>query len=254
MRTLLLSVSCFLFCTAAAATAVPTPSVSVPALDAQHERFAKVLAASVRGKGVDYAALKQSPDDLNAYLAQIAAAKAPKDRAERLAFYINAYNATTLALVLRLLPEKESSWAGFSVMKVDGFWKKFTFEVAGERLTIDQIQHNKLKPLGEPRIHFAINCASVSCPPLAAKTYLAATIEAQLEAAATGFVADTEQVRTASGKLVGNPILEWYAGDFGGPKGVIAFLAERSSGDRQKVIKRGGLKTFEYDWNLNRSR
>ena len=172
-----------------------------------------------------------------------------------------------MALVLEKVPDPKGdaakAWKDYSVMNsVDGFWKKYHFNIAGEWLNIDDMQKVKLAALGEGRIHFAINCASVSCPPLSAKAYTAENLEEQLEAAVRVFVADERQVAisktgwTGGGRLATlNPIMQWYAKDFGGSeKAVKEFLAKHASSPEQAAdLRKAELAYSEYDWGLNLS-
>lgn len=240
-----------------AAVEVPTPTVAAPALAAEHALFAGVLARVVKPDGVDYAALHADHADLDRYRAQLASASEPSDRAEKLAFYINAYNALTLALVIDQLPKDQADWPAWSIRKAGStftnVWKRFTFEVAGQRLTLDAIEHQILRPLGEPRIHFAINCASGSCPPLIAEPFRAATLEAQLEQVATAFARSDYHVRLIDGQLRLNPILDWFGEDFTSAGGVRAFLRARVSDAAVAKVLAGDsrLRFFDYDWTLN---
>lgn len=243
-------------------------NVEAPApLDAEHSLFAGLLKQVVHPQGVDYAALYNDPDTLHSYLAQLAIATVPDGRDAQLAFWINAYNAATLALVLEKIPDPKGNptkhWKDFSVMtSVDGFWKKYEFQIAGEWLNIDSMQKVKLAALGEGRIHFAINCASVSCPALSAKAYTADNLEEQLDAAVRTFVADQRQVTieatgwTGSGrKAILNPIMQWYAKDFGGSdQSVKEFLATHSASKEQaNDLRKAELAYSAYDWGLNLS-
>lgn len=251
-----------------AAERMATPALEVAPLDAEHQLLQTVLSRVVDfPAGVDYAALYRDHGDLDAYRAQLAQATLPSERAAQLAFWINAYNATTLALVVHHLPkpgaDADNPWPDFSVMhSVEGFWQGYAFEVAGEWLTIDAMQKQKLAALGEPRIHFAINCASVSCPPLSAQVYTAENLDAQLSRAVRHFVADEQQVQitatgwTGSGRLATlNPIMQWYRQDFGGSDdSVREFLANHAADEtRAANLRKAKLAYAEYDWGLNRS-
>ncbi len=239
---------------------IPTPDLSVPALDADHAMLGKALAAVVKPTGVDYAALRRDHADLDRYRAQLAKAAVPSDEEARKAHLINAYNAWTLAWVERNLPADERKWPEWTIKSggtvFTSVWKRYTFALGGERYTLDQVEHEMLRPMGDPRIHFAINCASRSCPPLVLEPYVAARLSAQLDAAALAFVRDTNHVRLEDGKLLVNPILNWFAADFEKAGGVRAFLRARApegpiakhlAGDRK-------IGFFAYDWRLNLAR
>lgn len=238
---------------------VATPPTQAAQLDDQHALLAQTLAAVVRPDGVDYAALRQDHAALDAYRAQLARAALPADPKARMALFINAYNAFTLALVLDLLPAEPSRWASWSIKDggstLQSVWKKYDFELAGQRVTLDQLEHERLRPMGEPRIHFAINCASRSCPALAATPYRAATLEADLAAAAQRFLGDPRQLRFSEGRLQVNPILDWFGADFAPLGGVRAFLRDHVAEGPLKDHLRGPgeLGFFDYDWSLNLS-
>lgn len=241
----------------AAVEAVPTPTIAAPPLDAGHAGFAPVLALAVQPDGVDYAALRADRAGLDRYRVQLARAAMPSDRAETLALFINAYNACTLALVIDRLPADRTAWPRWSIKDAGGaltsVWKAYSYEVAGRRYTLDEMEHAVLRPLGEPRIHVAINCASRSCPPLAAEPFRAATLDAQLEAVTRAFVASPYHLRLEAGELHTNPILQWFAADFATGGGVRAFLAARAPAGPLAAALAGTtpIRYFTYDWSLN---
>ena len=236
---------------------VPTPAVDVPPLDAEHREFATVLHVAVKPDGVDYAALRADRAALDRYRAQLAAVALPADRPGKLVLFINAYNAQTLALVISKLPTDPAAWPTWSIKDAGGIftsvWKAYSFVIAGRRYTLDEIEHKVLRPLGEPRIHVAINCASKSCPPLAAQPYLVATLDAQLKATARAFAADPYHLRLEQGVLRINPILDWFGEDFTAGGGVRAFLRANVPAGPVADYLAGSkpLKFFDYDWKLN---
>ncbi|MFW5828906.1 MAG: DUF547 domain-containing protein [Planctomycetota bacterium] len=238
------------------AVEMATPPVQAPELDTEHALLASVLARVVHDDDVDYATLRDDHAELDRYRVQLATATEPSERAEQLAFYINAYNALTLALVIDRLPEDPADWPNWSIRDAGTLfspvWKRFSFQVAGRWRTLDAIEHEILRPLNEPRIHFAINCASVSCPPLITEPYRAATLETQLERVATDFARSDYQVRLEQGQLRLNPILDWFSEDFEPVGGVRAFLLERvPAGPVAEALANARLRFFEYDWSLN---
>lgn len=259
LTALLLAVTAPLTSTAAAlaSDAVPTPAVAAPPLDAAHALLARVLARVVEADGVDYGALVADHADLDAYRAQLALDPVPTAGPARMAHLINAYNAFTLALVVQLLPADRARWRRWSIKDGGGLlasvWKRYTFALGGQRYSLDQIEHELLRPMGDPRVHFAINCASRSCPRLAATPYLAATLEADLQRATAAFVGDPSQLRVTDGAVVLNPILDWFAADFEARGGVAAFLAGQTRDAAVKAALAAGakLRFFDYDWHLN---
>ena len=241
-----------------AVEAIPTPVISAPALDAEHRTWAGILGQVVRPDGVDYAAVQRLQPELDLYRVQLAHAVEPIVPAERMAFFINAYNALTLQLVASKLPADTKIWPDWSITVIGPppgiAWKGFSFMVAGVPRTLDEIENSVLRPLGEPRIHFAINCASRSCPALAAQPYRAATITAQLASAASAFANDPSQLRLAAGHLRVNPILDWFADDFTASGNVRTFLKSVVTEPGPLATHLAGtdpLQFFIYDWRLN---
>lgn len=236
-----------------------TLAAAAPAFD--HAAFDTLLGRHVVGADVDYAAWSKRPADrarLTAYVARLAAADTTGwPRAEQLAFWINAYNAVTLERVLAAYPVSSITRIRptLGVLPGNGVWKE-KHRVAGHDVSLDDIEHGTLRRhFAEPRIHFAVNCASKSCPPLAARAYRGATLEAQLDAAARRFVRSPRYNTIARGrdwKL--SKIFEWYADDFvaaGGsvPAYVLRWLppAESSGIDPRRVR----WTSRPYDWSLN---
>ena len=181
----------------------------------------------------------------------------PAATSAQMALFINAYNACTLALVVDRLPADASTWATWSIKDAGStftsVWRSYRFEVAGKRYTLDEMEHAVLRPLGDPRIHMAINCASRSCPPLIAEPFRLATLDAQLEAAARAFAASPHHLRLDEGVLRINPILDWFGADFAAGGGVRAFLRARvPPGPVADYLSgTGPLQSFDYDWTLN---
>jgi hypothetical protein len=225
------------------------------------EPWARVLAththavADTAGTRVDYAAIARDPA-WAALLRDLAAAAPPADsapRAERLAFWINAYNALAIDVVARNLPLASIRDAGSLLRPV---WKREAGHVGGRAVTLDEIEHEILRPMGEPRIHVAIVCASTSCPSLAREPFDAARLEAQLDAAAARFVADERKgVRVEADRVRLSPIFEWFASDFAAGGGVLAFVRHHAAPDLRAALARLGPDPrtvhFDYDWTLN---
>jgi len=157
------------------------PAGAVPA-GVDHGPFDALLQAHVRDGMVDYQGFRDDVAELDRYLATLAQANLDgATREEQLAFYINAYNACTIRLILRHYGKIES------IREIRKPWDTREWPLAGEVLTINEIEHQKLRDqLREPRIHFAIVCASIGCPKLASRAYTATHVDAELEAAARG--------------------------------------------------------------------
>ncbi len=238
-------------------TAILPPTVTAGGGTAtvDHADFDELLHRYVNGSGVRYAAWAASDDDrhrLETYLERMAAvAVSGLDRDERLAYWINLYNALTLNLVLGDYPVK-------SIKKISGLrspWKRELVTVEGRDLTLNGIENDVIRPeFGEPRIHFALNCAAISCPPLRGEAYAAAELDQQLEEQARTFLSDPDHNGFDSdGTLRVSKILEWYREDFekSGDLGewLSAFIPELA--DRQEPAK---IRFHGYDWDLNEAK
>lgn len=232
---------------------------SVPRID--HARFDALLKAHVNPETgmVDYDAFKASEEELDAYLTQVIATAdlEPLSEEEAFAFYVNAYNAYTIKLILERYPKLKS------IRDYKEPWKQERWEVAGETLSLDQIEHTKLRPVyKDPRIHFAVNCASIGCPPLRAEAYTGEALESQLEAATKHTLSSSKYVEVKKGKLYLTQLLEWYGGDFTNPEfkgheeSVAQYVAKYAGEDVAALVGEKGAKTSvvfkDYDWKLNK--
>ncbi len=198
---------------------------------------------------------------LDGHLMALESAPEPTDRASAMALWINAYNALTVDLVADHFPIA-------SIRDLDGgeVWKTRHFTVAGRSVTLDGIEHQVLRPLGDPRVHFALNCAALGCPTLRAHAFKPESMDAQLETASREWiVAHGIQIDRANQQLRVAKIFDWYADDFvpatGPPipsvdaryQGVLQFIAARVTGTDARWLRKGGyeLVFLEYDWRLN---
>jgi len=214
------------------------------------EGWAAILEAYVTDDGgFRYEALRSNSEHvaaLDAYVAAIAAANPePWSMDARLAFYINAYNALTIHSVLEL-------WPVTSVMQEDGFFEEREHEVAGETLTLNGLENEVIREgFSEPRIHFAVNCASKGCPPLHGEPFTAENLESNLETLTTEFVRSTTRIRGRRVQV--SQLFEWFEGDFEEAGGVRAFLARYLEGEAKAAVEneRTRITHFEYDWDLN---
>ena len=231
-------------------------------------------AAAITDQGVDYGALKHHPayTDYHALTGQLPTFDPTTlpDRAAALAFWINLYNGLIIDGVMAFAIRRSvtEKMAGL------GFFRRAAYTVGGQRLTPDDIEHGILRgnrkhpvlpgrqfrhgdprlawavnPL-DPRIHFALNCASRSCPPIGA--YDAARIDDQLTLATRNFIDAETEIDPTSGRVVISQIFRWYAPDFGGEAGVRAFLAAYlPEGDRKRAAATAKIAYRTYDWRLN---
>ncbi len=232
----------------------------------EHGAYSALLAARVSDGLVDYAALQADPAPLAAYLARVSEADvAALSVLERHAFWINAYNALTLASVLRHLPADRGAWPGFSVKKVDGFWQA-PHRVARRELSLDQIEHliraaefddAREHVRVDARIHFALVCASRGCPPLRAEAYVGARLDAQLDAQTRAFVRDRSRVAidATALEISASPLFSWYAQDFADDAECVSGFLARHVEDAALAAKlrsaQWTLSSLDYDWRLN---
>lgn len=228
----------------------------------RHAVFSQLLEDHVRDGVVDYAALKRREAELDRYLASLAATDPGRlSRDEQLALWINAYNAFTLKLILRHYPGIES------IKDIPQRWSTREWDVGGQLYSLEAIEHEILrKRFTEPRIHFAINCASRSCPDLASEAYTAERLETQLNRAATRFLSDPDKglrTRREAGLLYGHnhyvyvsKIFDWFEEDFEKAAGsVSAYVAPfATAADRAFLHEHAddlSVRYLDYDWSLN---
>lgn len=217
-------------------------------LDALLEQYVQpVQRAGIRFNGVEYEALALDPR-YRQLLTQIETSKPAtlRSKEERLAFYINAYNVYAIKMVIDNMPMDSIRDAGSLFTPV---WKKTVGNIAGEAVTLDQIEHAILRSMGEPRIHFAIVCASLSCPNLRQEAYRAERLEQQLEEQTRKFLGDDTKGLALAGRRVRlSQIFDWFEEDFEASGGVEAFV-RRYYDLPQQISWRANLP---YDWDLNR--
>lgn len=176
-------------------------------------------------------------------------------RAEQRAYWINLYNAVTIATVLAHMPVS-------SITKIDispgffssGPWDAKLVTVEGTTLSLNDIEHRILRPIWrDPRTHYTVNCASLGCPNLAGVPYAAATMEAMLNAGARDYVNAPRGARVMDGRLVASKIYDWYQADFGDSEaGVIAHLRRYAGPELARALEGvTRVDRYAYDWSLN---
>lgn len=221
-----------------------------------HSAWNGLLAASVHDGRVDYPYLQDHRAELDAYLQRIAEANlATLSRDALEALLIDAYNALTVASIL-------DHWPVDSIRDIDGVWDTATHTVGGHELTLDAIEHNLLRPFfKDPRIHFAVNCASASCAPLPSWAYTGEDLEHQLDERARSFLSDPENVAIDGDALRVSKYFDWYGEDFTRegwqPRAdtIPGFIARYTRPEVAAFIEQHGgnpeLRFFDYDWSLN---
>jgi hypothetical protein len=179
------------------------------------------------------------------------------DRPEQFAYWANLYNAKTIDIVLDRYPVKSikdiSLGGGLVATLTGGPWKAKVLEIAGAELSLDDIEHSILRPIfKDPRVHYAVNCASIGCPNLGTEAFTGARLDAQLEAAAQAYVNHPRGLRIESGEAIASSIYSWFADDFGGEPGVLAhFRRYAADALKPKLESITAIGDYGYDWTLN---
>jgi hypothetical protein len=229
-----------------------------------HSAFNLVLSAHSTPTGVDYAKLKTDRAPLDRYVAQLGTVSGKQfdrwPRDEQIAYLLNAYNSIVLQQVIDDYPIQRSSNPAVlvrpanSVWQIDGFFSALKHRVAGRHLTLDQIEHEWLRPkYKEPRIHFALVCAAQSCPPLREEAYRADRLSAQLDEQARAFLNDRDRNRFLQESAQLSEIFRWFGDDFGGEPGLRTFLARYLNPELAQRVRDASyaIKYVDYDWTLN---
>lgn len=242
------------------------------AFDHRHAAWNDLVAKNVvwidggHASQVRYARFESDRAQLKAYLDSLSAVTRQEfdgwSKAEQLAFLINAYNAFTIEKVLTRYP-KLKSIRDFGTF-VGNPWKDKFFTLLGTPMSLDGIEHDTIRKPGvydDPRIHFAVNCASIGCPALRNEAYVAERLDAQLEDQTKRFLSDRSRNRYAaeSNRLEVSKIFDWYGADFErGKSDLAAFFARYAvemtdAPDGQRAIRDGKVRVafLDYDWTLN---
>ena len=248
-------------------------SASAQAFDHGHAAWSALLKQHVlllrggQASQVRYAGFAADRPALKAYLDTLSAVPLSVfnafSKAQQMAFLINAYNAFTVELILTKYPNLASIKDLGSLLSNP--WKPKWVPLLGDKLSLDDIEHANLRARGrfdDPRIHFAVNCASVGCPMLREEAFVGERLEAQLEEQTVRFLSDRTRNRLRDGRLEVSKIFDWYGEDFRlGHRGIgslPAFLARHADvladapADRERVrAQKAEVGFLDYDWALN---
>ena len=210
----------------------------------EHKDWNDLLEQYVDQEGnVNYKGFKSAEATLDRYLDYMAN-NAPANSAskeEKLVYYINLYNAATVKLVLDHYPVQ-------SIKDIKSPWDKKWISVANEKISLGAIEHKILRKLDEPRIHFAINCASYSCPKLSKQAYTLNTLEEQLDTAARDFINDSKRNRIQAGKAEVSEIFKWFKSDFTKRLSLKSYINQYA---KEPIGPDTKLQYIKYDWSLN---
>ncbi|MGB7291342.1 MAG: DUF547 domain-containing protein [Thermodesulfobacteriota bacterium] len=250
--------------------------------DHTHSDFDSLLKSFVHDSRVDYKGIMKSSDKLNAYLRQLGSVGETSyenwSEEQKLAFWINAYNAFTIKAIVDNYPIKR----GFtvkglfvpsnSILQIPGVWSDLKFRAVGRLVTLEEIEHEILrKQFSEPRIHFAINCASKGCPDLRSEAYRPDIIYRQLESQAIDFINDPVKgviIDRENNRVRLSKIFKWFGEDFIKNYGntemfsgrnekenaVLSVVVRYLQDEDKKEFVRGNnfkISYLSYDWSLN---
>lgn len=245
--------------------------------------YADVLSTHVNDEGmVDYRGLQSNRATLDRYVASMARLD-PKvyeawNEKQKIAFWINAYNSLTLRVIIDHYPIKSGGFlSGIrfpknSIRQIPGVWDKIEHTVMGRQMTLDAIEHETLrKQFDEPRIHMALVCAAIGCPPLRNEPYTGIRLDAQLENQSRKFLRNPEKFRIDRGSNAVrlSSIFKWFGGDFGkeyqtkefqqadaSVRPVLEFVSLHVSDQDGQYLKKQQyrIEYLDYDWTLNEQR
>ncbi|MBT8295058.1 MAG: DUF547 domain-containing protein [Gramella sp.] len=234
---------------------LPTPDVNDEAratmenedTEVDHSLWDELLNKHVNEDGmVNYQGFKKDREKLNKYLKMLSAQEPDDTWAtnELLAYYINLYNAYTVDLILRNYPVK-------SIKDINGAWTRAFIKIGDTEISLGGIENSLLRKMNEPRIHFAINCASISCPKLLNEAFTADEMEQQLEKVTKEFMnSDKNDITKNSARL--SSIFDWYKGDF--TENGTSLIDYVNKYSKVKIDPGAKVSYLEYNWDLNEAK
>lgn len=234
-------------------------SVTLASEAVDYSVYDNLLKKYVEDGKIDY--LKWKKEDYTSFVDYISSLEMADtsllDENAREAFWINAYNALTIYAVLERLSSNNDEAAKFSVRKINGFFNKIKFKVAKEELTLNDIENTKLRAgFKDPRIHFAIVCASTSCPELINTVYTSGNLDSVLDERARIFLSDESKNRFDKSKntLYLSKIFTWFREDFINHSGSVEkYVEDYMDKEDADYVKSGkvALRSLPYDWSIN---
>lgn len=211
-----------------------------------YKSYNQFLDKYVSDKGnVNYDKIKTNKSELEDIVAKFEKIQPTEkwSKNEKLAYYINSYNVYTLKIVIDNYPTK-------SVKDIDNVWDKKFILSGKSKISLSEVEHKILRKMNEPRIHFAINCASFSCPNLLNDAYMPETLDKQLETVTKSFINDKTKNTITASEIKISEIFNWFGGDFKTKKtSVIDFINKYST---VKIDKKAKVKYLDYNWSLNK--
>lgn len=210
----------------------------------EHSIWTVFLQKYVSNSGhVDYKSISTNKSELNNYLNQFVDASPNENwtKQEKLAYWINTYNAFTIKLIIDNYPVT-------SIKDIKSPWDQEFIPINGEMISLNHIEHKILRNMNEPRIHFAIVCASESCPKLLNEAFVANKLEDQLTHATKAFLSDETKNQITENKLELSKIFKWFSKDFNQQGSLIDFLNQYTD---VEISENAKIKYLDYSWELN---
>lgn len=212
--------------------------------NADHKSWDRLLNSFVDENGnVNYIGFKKESGTLNLYLNQLGSVTVNENwsREKKLTYYINLYNAATVKLILDNYPLT-------SITDIKKPWDKKWIKYGGEFISLGEIEHKILRKMNEPRIHFALNCASFSCPKLLNEAYTEDKLDQQLDMAAKEFINDPSRNIISENKVQLSKIFKWYKKDFENNGSLISYLNQYL---KSSISPDTNIEYIKYNWSLN---
>jgi len=209
-----------------------------------HSEFNNLLQNHVTSQGnVNYKGFNTDRTTLRSYIKSLGenTPNSSWTKEDKLAYWINAYNALTIDLILRNPSVK-------SIKDIKDPWGQRLWKFGSKWFNLNQIEHEILRKMNEPRIHFAIVCASVSCPKLQNTAFTASGLEKQLTNATKEFLSDSSKNNLSKNRIILSKIFKWFGKDFKQNQSLIDFLNNYSD---IEILENASKSYMDYDWNLN---
>lgn len=199
-----------------------------------------------------YGAMRQDHDVLKSYIEELTQTRpSGLGRADAASFWINLYNALTVDVVLDHYPVK-------SILEIDltgegqGPWRKKLVTIEGQSLCLDEIEYHILLPtLGDPKVHYALNTATVSCPALQPTAFSRGNLGNYLRRGARQYINSSRGIQIEGGKIIASSIYDWYLNDFGGKDSLRPHWQVYADKRKSHEIEEARLSGFTFDWRLN---
>ena len=269
---------CVVLAACTALVPAATSSASADAFDHRYAAYANLLRAHVVGSRVDYLKLQRNRSILDAVVDELGRVSATDfadwTDEQQISYWINAYNAFTLQSIVDHYPIERRwlNWTGLlaptnSIKQISGIWTRLHWRAAGVDMTLDEIEHETLRvDYDEPRIHFAVNYAAVSCPPLRREPYTAARLDRQLIVAASDFLKSRIGLQVDGSTLHVSSIFNWFGDDFideyghlvdtnlsSKARAALGVVAKYGPPEASRLAQSGTarLRFLKYDWSLN---